>query len=65
QLVVEGLVLGGAVPVSGPVDCEGLRWHVLLWDPFWLLGGVLFLLAAWQYQRSLRPATKAPTPTTL
>lgn len=51
QFIVEGLVLVGAVPVSGPIDWEGLRWHVWLWDPFWLLGGILFLLAAWQYQR--------------
>ena len=53
-LVIEGLVLGGAIRVSGPVDWEGLRWHVWLWDPWWLLGGILFLLAAWQYQRSRR-----------
>jgi hypothetical protein len=23
------------------------RWHLLVWDPFWLLGGILFLMAAW------------------
>ena len=56
QLIIEGLVLGGAIRVSGAVDWEGLRWHVWLWDPWWLLGGVLFLLAAWQYQRSRRRA---------
>ena len=56
QLIIEGMVLGGAMKVSGPVDWEGLRWHVWLWDPWWLLGGVLFLLAAWQYQRARRAA---------
>ena len=56
QLIIEGLVLGGAIRVSGAVDWEGLRWHVWLWDPLWLLGGVLFLLAAWQYQRARRRA---------
>ena len=64
-LTLEGLVLSGVVHVSGPVDWEGVRWHFWLWDPWWLLGGILFLLAAWQYQRSLRRKTKAPTPTTL
>jgi Protein of unknown function (DUF3995) len=64
QLILEGLVLGGVIRSSGPVDWEGLRWHFWLWDPWWLLGGILFLLAAWQYQRSLRTATKAPTLTT-
>lgn len=56
QIIIEGLVLGGAVQVSGAVDWEGLRWHVWFWDPWWLLGGVLFLLAAWQYQRARRKA---------
>jgi Protein of unknown function (DUF3995) len=22
------------------------RWHLLFWDPFWMLGGALFLIAA-------------------
>jgi Protein of unknown function (DUF3995) len=57
-LIVEGLALGGVVRVSGPVDWEGVRWHFWLWDPWWLLGGVLFLLAAWQYQRRQRPSQR-------
>lgn len=69
QFVVEALALSGVLHVAGAVDWEGLRWHVWLWDPWWLVGGILFLLAAWQYQRSLRrPAqtqTQAPTLTTL
>ena len=56
QFVIEGLVLVGAIHVSGSVDWDGLRWHVWLWDPWWLLGGILFLLAAWQYQRSRHSA---------
>ncbi len=27
------------------------RWHLLLWDPIWLLGGICFLLAARRPQR--------------
>lgn len=69
QLILEGLVLGGVIRSSGAVDWTGLRWHFWLWDPWWLLGGVFFLLAAWHYQRSLWPgtpsATKAPTSTVL
>lgn len=52
QLLVEGLVLAGVVHVNGPIDWQGMRWHVWLWDPWWLLGGIFYLLAAWQYQRS-------------
>lgn len=55
----------GGVPVSGPVDWEGIRWRFWIWNPWWLLGGILFLLTALQYQRSLRATTKAPTLTTL
>jgi hypothetical protein len=31
-----------------------VTWHLALWDPFWLLGGVLFLAAGRAYQRSAR-----------
>lgn len=50
--VVEGLLLSGLIPTAGPVDWVGIRWHFLLWDPWWLLGGILFLLAARYYQRA-------------
>ncbi|MGE5335448.1 MAG: DUF3995 domain-containing protein [Nitrososphaerota archaeon] len=64
-LIIEGMALSGVVPVSSAVDWEGLRWHFWLWDPWWLLGGIFFLFAAWQYQRWLRATTKTPTPTSL
>jgi hypothetical protein len=28
------------------------RWHLFLWDPFWLLGGLLFLATAWLARRA-------------
>jgi hypothetical protein len=31
---------------------DRLRWYLLLWEPFWVLGGLLFLGAAWQAGRS-------------
>lgn len=37
------------VPESG--DWTAFRWHLLLWDPWWLLGGLLFVAAARHYQR--------------
>lgn len=30
------------------------RWYLFLWDPFWLLGGVLFTLAAYPRVRARR-----------
>lgn len=28
-----------------------VRWHLLFWDPFWLLGGILFVTSAVQFNR--------------
>ena len=50
-LVVNGLMVAGVLHVPGPVDWTAMRWHVFLWDPWWLLGGLLFVAAAWSYQR--------------
>ncbi|HYX94225.1 MAG TPA: DUF3995 domain-containing protein, partial [Geodermatophilus sp.] len=44
------LVVVGAVALTGvlgePADSAALRWHVLLWDPWLLLWGVLLVVAA-------------------
>jgi hypothetical protein len=32
-------------------DWTGLLWHAVLWDPWWLLGGILFCVAALGYYR--------------
>lgn len=45
------LVLAGAVEVSGPLDRTALWWHVLVWDLWFLVWGVLLGLAAWLYGR--------------
>ena len=37
-----------------PADTAAFWWHLLLWDPWWMVGGVLFSLAAWTYQRRSR-----------
>jgi hypothetical protein len=28
-----------------------VRWHLALWDPVWLLGGILFAAAAYFFGR--------------
>ncbi len=43
------LALSGAISVSTPATV--LPWYTFLWGPWWLLGGLLFLLAAWSYVR--------------
>ncbi|KGI82164.1 hypothetical protein IL38_05275 [Actinopolyspora erythraea] len=44
-LVGNGLVLAGVVPVEGGVT-HWYWYYVLLWDPYWVLGGALLLATA-------------------
>jgi hypothetical protein len=53
-LIMNALQFGGLLRVGGSVDWTTLRWHLLVWDPSWLLGGLLFLLAAWSYTTRTR-----------
>jgi hypothetical protein len=41
------LVLAGVIEVGGAVDRTALWWHVLVWDLWFLVWGVLLGLAAW------------------
>ena len=43
------LALSGAIRVSTPETL--LHWYTFLWGPWWLIGGTLFLIAAWIYSR--------------
>ena len=54
------LVLVGALALAGVfgdvADPVALRWHVLLWDPWFLLWGVLLALAAVRRRATRRSA---------
>src|SRR5215467_1956030 len=43
------LALSGAIHVSTPETL--LHWYTFLWGPWWLIGGILFPIAAWLYVR--------------
>jgi hypothetical protein len=43
------LALSGAIGVRTPATV--LHWYTFLWGPWWLVGGFLFLVAAWIYFR--------------
>lgn len=45
-VAVEALVVGGLISPSGPVDWFALKWHLFLWDPWFLLWGVFLGAAA-------------------
>ena len=50
------LVTVGALALTGvlgePADPSALRWHVFFWDPWFLLWGVLLLVAALTRRRT-------------
>jgi hypothetical protein len=47
-------VLAGVIRPAGPVDRTALRWHVLVWDLWFLVWGLLLGVAAWHYGRQSR-----------
>ena len=49
--IQHGLMLARLVDTPDALGTTAARWHFWLWDPWWLLGGVLFLLAAWSARR--------------
>jgi uncharacterized protein DUF3995 len=53
-VAVGALVLTGVISPAGPVDRTALRWHVLLWDLWFLIWGLLLGVAAWHYGRQSR-----------
>ena len=53
-VAVGALVLTGVINPSGPVDRTALRWHVMLWDSWFLVWGLLLGVAAWHYGRQSR-----------
>lgn len=52
QVAAGSLVLTGAVRPAAAVDLMALRWHVLVWDTWFLVWGVLLAIAtaaAWRH----------------
>jgi hypothetical protein len=45
------LALAGVVEVAGAEDRTALWWHVLVWDLWFLVWGVLLGVAAWRFGR--------------
>lgn len=54
-MVQHGLMLTDVIDRPESLDGTALRWHFFFWDPWWLLGGALFALAAWFYMRDKSP----------
>ncbi len=59
-LVIAGaLVLMGGIHSDASTDRHALRWHVALWDPWFLVWGVAQLRASRRYRRAV---TTVPAP---
>lgn len=50
-LVQHFLMVVGAVDTPESLGERASRWHLGLWDPVWIVGGILFLAAGRQSQR--------------
>lgn len=44
--VQHALMLAGWISTPEGLGSRALHWHLVLWDPWWFTGGVLFLLSA-------------------
>lgn len=49
DLVVQGaLALGGFLDIPASATPSAIRWQTFLWGPWFLVGGLLFCIAAWK-----------------
>jgi hypothetical protein len=58
SVLLGALVLSGVIHPDGNVDRTALRWHVGVWDLWFLVWGILLALATVSYWRR----TRAPDP---
>lgn len=52
NLIQHALMATGAISTHETLGTYALPWHIALWDPFWLVGGLLFLAATRALQSS-------------
>jgi len=50
--VEKALMLSGVIDIPASMGEGPARWYLVLWEPWWILGGVLFLLTANAMRRS-------------
>jgi hypothetical protein len=53
NVIGEALAQTGAVKASATVDWHALRWHLFLWDPYFVVWGVLLGLAVRHYRETI------------
>lgn len=58
NLAARGLMALGVLETPASMRSAAATWHLILWDPWFLLGGLLFLAAAWRYDRAIHVYTR-------
>jgi hypothetical protein len=51
NLGVRAVMAVGLIPTAASMHSPAATWQLVLWDLWWLLGGVLFTVAAWSCTR--------------
>lgn len=51
SMIQHGLMVASVIPIPTGLGATAARWHLFFWDPWWLTGGLLFLVAGWYYFR--------------
>ncbi|MFJ7726203.1 DUF3995 domain-containing protein [Neobacillus sp. NPDC097160] len=46
------LILSSIGLLSLQIDNFALRWRLFFWEPFWMIGGVLFILSALEFKKT-------------
>jgi glucan phosphoethanolaminetransferase (alkaline phosphatase superfamily) len=59
NLAVRAVMALGLLATPESMHSAAARWHLLLWDPWWVLGGALFVVAAWSCGRRRHPGVVA------
>jgi hypothetical protein len=52
NMITKILIVVGMIPLE-EIDTAGFWGHLLIWDPIWVVGGVLLCVSAWNYRDQL------------
>jgi hypothetical protein len=61
-IIGEHLLMAVGVVDRGDLDDTALIGHLAFWDPWWILGAGLFVIAAWQRRDILRGRSSSSEP---
>ena len=61
NLVQHALMATGAIATPAGLGSAAVPWHLALWDPIWIIGGVLFLTTALLTGRAYHGSQAAST----